>query len=277
MNPGISSHHPSIQYYDSDYPSPFDTRFPENFDSVTEYQGLAFDIDRYRELVSEFGGPVVELCCGTGRVAIPLARDGFEVTGIDFSSAMLQKFRQSLEREDESVAGRIRLVEQDLTKLPHAEKRFQTAILAFNSLLCIPDFDGQCAALHAISNQLPRSGKLLIDIVNPLQLKIEGNAVPTPFFTRKNTNNGNVYTRFAMMGPFDADHKQELYGWYDEILPDGSVRRLHYSLYWRPIFRFEIEFMLRDAGFQILRIEGGHRKEPYTAQSPRMFLIAEKK
>jgi SAM-dependent methyltransferase len=276
MNPGIGNDHPSVHYYDSDYPSPFDKRFPENFDSITDYQGLAFDIDRYRELVSEFGGPVIELCCGTGRVAIPLARDGFRITGIDFSSAMLQKFRQSLESEDQNVRDRTRLIEQDLTKLLPAEEAYQTAILAFNSLLCIPDFEGQCAALRAISNQLVPSGKLLIDIVNPLQLKIQGNAVPTPFFTRKNTNTGNVYTRFAMMGPFNADQKQELYGWYDEILPDGSVKRLHYSLYWRPIFRFEIELMLRDAGFQLLRIEGGHRKEPYTAQSPRMFLIAEK-
>jgi hypothetical protein len=79
------------------------------------------------------------------------------------------------------------------------------------------------------------------------------------------------------MGPFDSDHRQELYGWYDEILSDGSVKRVSYSLFWRPIFRFEIELMLREAGFNLLQIEGGHRKEPYTAQSPRMFLIAEKK
>ncbi len=277
MNAGIGNDHASIHYYDSDYPSPFDSLFPENFDSVTEYQGLAFDIERHRELITEFGGPVLELCCGTGRVAIPLARNGFDVTGIDISQAMLQKFRQSLEKEDPAVARRIHLIEQDVTKLPPAQERFQVAILAFNSLLCIPDFSAQRAALHSISSQLKTSGKLLIDIVNPVQLKIEGNSTPTPFFTRKNRNTGNIYTRFAMMGPFDSNHKQQLYGWYDEILPDGSVKRSHYSLYWRPIFRFEIELMLREAGFELLRIEGGHRKEPYTAQSPRMFLIAEKK
>ncbi|HEY4490805.1 MAG TPA: hypothetical protein VI958_02350, partial [Acidobacteriota bacterium] len=83
MNPGIANDDPSIYYYDSDYPSPFDTLFPENFDSVTEFQGLAFDIERYRLHVRQFGGPVLELCCGTGRVAIPIARDGFEITGVD--------------------------------------------------------------------------------------------------------------------------------------------------------------------------------------------------
>jgi SAM-dependent methyltransferase len=277
MNPGIGTSHPSITYYDSDYPSPFDTLYPENFDRTTEDQGLAFDIERYRELVREFGGPVLELCCGTGRVAIPLGRDGFDVTGVDFNPGMLEKFREALKREERPVSNRISVLEQDITKLAQGERHFQTAILAFNSLLCIPSFAGQCAALKAIANQLKPSGKLLVDIVNPLKLKIEGDETPKPFFTRKNRATGNTYTRFAMMGPFDSDHKQELYGWYDEILSDGSVKRVSYSLFWRPIFRFEIELMLREAGFNLLQIEGGHRKEPYTAQSPRMFLIAEKK
>jgi SAM-dependent methyltransferase len=276
MNPGIENDHPSIHYYDSDYPSPYDTLFSENFDATTEYQGLAYDIDRYRELIKQFGGPVLELGCGTGRVAIPLAKDGFEITGVDVTAEMLQRFRRALSEQEESVARRITLIEQDFTRLALEQERFQTAIFAFNTLLCIPDFSQQCAALQAVSRHLAPGGRLLIDIVNPLQLKIEGDPVPKPFFTRKDRNTGNTYTRFAMMGPFEADHKQRLYGWYDEILSDGLVKRRHYSLYWRPIFRFEIELMLREAGLKILQIEGGHRKELYTAQSPRMFLTAGK-
>jgi len=276
MNPGTGNDDPSIYYYDSDYPSPYDTFFPENFDSVTEYQGIAFDIERHRELASEFVGPVLEVCCGTGRVAIPLARDGVEVTGVDINHAMLQRFRKFLETEDKATANRITLIEQDAAKLDLGEIRFQTAILAFNSLLCIPDFQQQCAVLQVASRHLRPTGRLLIDIVNPLRLKLEGDPVPKPFFTRKDRNTGNTYTRFAMMGPFETDHKQKLYGWYDELSSDGFVKRRPYSLYWRPIFRFEIELMLREAGLKILQIEGGHRKEPYTAQSPRIFLIAGK-
>jgi SAM-dependent methyltransferase len=277
MNPGIDNDHPSIHYYDSDYPSPFDSLYPENFDAVTEYQGLANDLQRYRELVAESGGAVLELCCGTGRVAIPLARDGFDVTGVDISEAMLGTFHRSLEQEEKPVTERIRLVRQDVTQLNLDRKNFQTAILAFNSLLCIPDFSQQCAVLQAASSHIQPGGKFLIDIVNPLQLKLAGDPIPKPFFTRRNRHTGNIYTRFAMMGPLEGDHKQRLYGWYDEIQSDGTIKRRHYSLYWRPIFRFEIELMLREAGFMLQQVEGGHRKEPYTAQSPRMFLVAEKR
>ena len=76
------------------------------------------------------------------------------------------------------------------------------------------------------------------------------------------------------MGPVETDGRQQLHGWYDQITSEGIVKRQLYSLYWRPIFRFEMELMLRAAGLRILQIQGGHRKEPYTTQSPRMFLIA---
>ncbi|MCI0617529.1 class I SAM-dependent methyltransferase [bacterium] len=275
MNAGIGPNDPSIYYYDSDYPSPFDTLFPKNFDETTEFQGIAFDLERYRELVTEQGGPVLELGCGTGRVAIPLARQGFEVTGVDLSPAMLARFKLALDQESQEVANRIRLIEQDVTRLDLGN-RFNIGIFAFNSLLCITDFYDQCAALRSVAHHLNARAKLLIDIVNPLKLKIQGDPDPKPFYTRKDRNSGNIYTRFAMVGPFETDHRQQLYGWYDEINPEGFVKRRFYALYWRPIFRFEIELMLREAGLEILQIEGGHRKEPYTSQSPRMFIIAQK-
>jgi SAM-dependent methyltransferase len=274
MNPGLADDHSSILYYDGDYPSPYTSRFPENFDATTELQGLAHDIDRFREIARDTGGPILELCCGTGRVAIPLARDGHGVTGVDISSGMLARCRENLAQEPAEVRARIGLVEQDITALALPRRDFRFAFCAFNSLLCIPSFAGQSRALEAVAAHLPPGALLALDLVNPLQLKIDGDPVAKPFFTRRNPVTGNLYTRFAMMDPFDAEHRQRLHGWYDEIEPDGRVRRTHYSLYWRPIFRYEAELMLERAGFRIEALEGGHQKEPYTAQSPKMFILA---
>ena len=54
------------------------------------------------------------------------------------------------------------------------------------------------------------------------------------------------------------------------------MRRSFYSVYWRPIFRFELELMLRAAGFRVHAIEGGHAKERITADSPHLFVHATK-
>jgi ubiquinone/menaquinone biosynthesis C-methylase UbiE len=276
MNAGISSSDASIHYYDGDYPSPVASLYPENFDETTKYQGLAFDIDRYLALAGETGGPVLELCCGTGRVAIPLARSGLEVVGVDISVGMLRQLRDNLTREEDAVSERIALVEADVESLSIG-REFPLAICAFNSLLCITDFEAQRAACRSIARHLRPGGVLALDIVNPLKLNIHGDPVPKPFFTRRNPHTGNTYTRFATMDAFDANHRQRLHGWYDEIDGEGRLRRQPYSMYWRPIFRFEIELMLEEAGIEIVALEGGHRQEPYTADSPRMFVVGRKR
>ena len=276
MNADSDSTNSSVHYYDGDYPSSEFSDYPENFDEITIYQGLAFDVARYKEIASETGGPILELCCGTGRVAIPLAREEFDVTAVDISGGMLERFGANLAREEEGVRARTKLVRQDVTRLALEEKGFRLAVIAFNSLLCIPEFRGQLDALRSVSEHLAPAGLLVVDIVNPLNLKIHGDETPKPFFTRKNPHNGNVYTRFAMADAFDENHRQRMHGWYDELDPDGTVRRRPYSVYWRPIFRFEIELMLERTGFELIKIEGGHLREPYAAQSPRMLIQARK-
>jgi SAM-dependent methyltransferase len=274
MNPGLDAEHPSIRYYDGDYPSPFDDREPGNFDEVVEGQGIAHDLERYLGLAAETGGPVLDLCCGTGRAAIPLARAGHAVTAVDISEGMLERLRGNLERESGDTRSRIEIVRQDVSALDLARRVHPLAVMAFNSLLCIPSFGGQCAALAAAARHLAPGGVIALDLVNPLQLKIHGDPTPKPFFTRKHPETGNVYTRFAMVGPFDTEHRQRLYGWYDELDSEGRLRRTHYAMLWRPIFRFELELMLEGAGLRLESLEGGHRREAFTAASGKMFALA---
>jgi len=273
MNAGLSDAHAAIHYYDGDYPSPFGP-YAENLDEITEYQGVAADLERYQELARD--QKVLEACCGTGRVAIALARAGISLVGVDISTGMLETARENLSRESEEVRSRVRLIEGDLTRLSLEERDFSLAICAFNSLLCIPSFDGQRAALSSLAAHLQKGGRLALDVVNPTKLQWAGDPVPKPFFTRRNPHNGRTYTRFAMSSPFDAEQRQKLHGWYDELDENGGVHRRAYQMTWRPIFRFELELMLREAGFSILSIEGGHRKEKFGSESPRMFVIAEK-
>jgi len=276
MNAGIEKNHISINYYDSDYPSKWNSLYPENFDATVKYQGLEADIERFAEIASENGNNILELCCGTGRVAIPLARFGYNVTGIDISSDMLSRFKAKLMKETDEVKTKVKICEQDITTLNIEKKDFDIAICAFNSFLCIPDFDLQCKALESASKHLKKNGLLILDIVNPLMLSINGDQNAKPFFTRINSETGNQYTRFAMCDAFDENQKQRLHGWYDEVDPEGNVKRKYYSMHWRPVFRFEAELMLKQAGFKVIKIEGGHKKEAFAANSPKMVIHAMK-
>lgn len=277
MNAGLENTlHPSLIYYDGDYPSRLFSKYPENFDETVELQGLKYDVEKYQQLAKQYGTSVLELCCGTGRVAIPLAMDGNLVTAVDFSGELLKQLKIKLESQETEISARIELVKQDVTILGLKKKNFDLVICAFNSLLCITDFDKQQQTLFKAAEHLRKGGLLALDLMNPLTLNLNGQASPQPFFTRKNPHTGNMYTRFAAAGKMTTDQKQKLYGWYDEIEKNGTVKRQWYEMYWRPVFRFELQLMLEKAGFAIDKIYGGHRNEPLIETSAKMFVQAVK-
>jgi SAM-dependent methyltransferase len=273
MNAGLSDDHASIRYYDSDYPGRETTPIPENFDPITERQGLAHDVAFFVRRAHETGGPVLELCCGTGRVAIPLARAGFEVAAVDLSQAMLDRLRTKLEAEPRDVASRVTPHRHDVTRLDLG-RRFPLVVAPFNSLMCIPDARLQLEVLRRAAAHLAPRGTVVLDLVNPLLLPMAGDLVPKPFFTRRAVDSGRTYTRFAALGAVGTDQVQELFGWYDEIAPDGTVRRAPYSMAWRLLFPFELELMLEAAGLAVVSVHGGHRDEPFTPGSPKMIVTA---
>lgn len=276
MNPRVQENDPTYHYYDSDYPSEFLGDRRENFDETTKLQGIAYDVQRYRELAKQSSGAVLELCCGTGRVGIPLARDEHCVAAVDIAAPMLSQFAAHLQRESSEVVQRVKLVHADVTTLVLGPQ-FELILCPFNSLLLIPDAEAQLAVLRVVHEHLVPGGRFVLDVVNPLALKIDGDPVPTPFFTRRNPHSGNTYTRFAMVSPLDENQRQRLHGYYDEVDAQGVVSRRYYSFTWRPIFRFELELMLRVAGLTIVKLEAGHRGKPFaSARSPRMFVEAQR-
>jgi SAM-dependent methyltransferase len=72
------------------------------------------DLLFYLELAKQFGGPVLETACGTGRILLPIARAGIEIHGVDKSLSMLQVLREQLEREPAEIRNRVTLSKGDM-------------------------------------------------------------------------------------------------------------------------------------------------------------------
>lgn len=268
---------PAVYYYESDFfPPPESLRLDPGLPVCTAGR-VDEDVIRYVELAEQTGGPVLDLCCGMGRVALALAQAGFDVTGVDLSAGMLEQFRVKLGREAAGTVQRIDVVQKDVTTLELPCRDYRLAVLAFSSLLSIPDFPGQCRALAAAAAHLQPGGRIVLDVINPFIVNFQGESLPRPQAPRRNLYDGRVYTRYVMSDPIDAQQRQRLHGWYDELDADGVVRRYHYSRAWRPVFRYELELMLKQAGFELLSLDGGYRGEPYASNSRRMFIQAERR
>lgn len=98
-----------------------------------EYAGHTLDIQWYRTLTKGLGGPVLELGCGTGRIALPLLRDGHTVTGVDLSRPMLNAFEMALRAESEDLRGRASIHHGDFLTL-QLNQTFPLVLLPFNAL-----------------------------------------------------------------------------------------------------------------------------------------------
>ena len=49
------------------------------------------DLDLYLALAARTGGPILEIAAGTGRIAVPLAAAGHEVSAVDLDPAMIER------------------------------------------------------------------------------------------------------------------------------------------------------------------------------------------
>jgi SAM-dependent methyltransferase len=126
--------------------------------SVTE------DIAFYVEEAVRVRGPVVELGVGTGRIAIPIARAGRRVIGVDSSAGMLAVCRREAERS--GVADRVDLRRGDLRE-PPVDERVELALAPFRAYLHMVDDAQRLRALRAACKLLVPGGRLAFDVFAP--------------------------------------------------------------------------------------------------------------
>jgi SAM-dependent methyltransferase len=128
------------------------------------------DVDFYVEQALASGGPVVELAVGTGRIAVPVAKAGVRVIGVDESPEMLAGARAY--SEGEGVAELVDLRKGDLREPPVTE-RVPLVIVPFRSLLHMPDEPEKLRALSAAASLLEPGGTLVFDVFAPSAEDIE--------------------------------------------------------------------------------------------------------
>jgi SAM-dependent methyltransferase len=132
--------------------------------SVTE------DVEFYVDQALASGGPVVELAVGTGRIAVPMARAGIRVIGVDASPGMLEVARSSAEAA--GVADLVDLRLGDLREPPVSE-RVPLVVCPFRSLLHMETEREKLRALRAARGLLEPGGRFVFDVFAPSREDIE--------------------------------------------------------------------------------------------------------
>jgi SAM-dependent methyltransferase len=135
-----------------------------------EYRRRRADVNFYRRVAEERldfgGGPVLDLACGTGRLMVPLLRDGHTVLGLDHAAAMLTRAAWRLRRLGPTRRARTMLMRADMRNFALAP-RFGLAICAFHSLQHLVSDDDLVACMRSVAGALVPGGWFAFDLLPP--------------------------------------------------------------------------------------------------------------
>lgn len=251
-------------------------KFYDRFAGLYDLQyGAQPDADFWLRLAKRFGGPALELACGTGRVAIPLARAGIRVVGLDSSSRMLEIFRGKLQKERPEVRERIRLKQGDMRDFDFRE-RFAFAFIPFNSFLHLETVEDEERCLRAIHRNLKEGGVLVVDIFKP---DFRGRPAHTLLvdLAREDPVTGTKIVRLSERA-YEHD-KQLIHTKYHlHVVPKAGRGSRHEGGFTLRYIRDarEMEGLLARCGFRLEKIYGDYKFGPFTPLSKKMIFVARK-
>ena len=234
------------------------------------------DIAFWRRHAARLGGPVLDLGCATGRVAIPLARDGHEVWALDRSPAMLAELRRRLDAEPPDVAARVHPVEGDLARFGLG-RRFRLVVVAMNTLQVLTDPGDRRAAFRAMRDALAPGGELIFDVALPDVDEIEASmGEERPGGSYRDAATGEVLTHSAWYEAWDPDTHTLAFTLRIRTRngagPEREALRRHRVHLFTPE---ELSALLEGAGLRHVEASGGFDGRPLRAGDERQVHRAE--
>jgi ubiquinone/menaquinone biosynthesis C-methylase UbiE len=239
--------------------------------------GLPGDVDFYLDLAREAhadGLPVLELACGTGRVAIPVAREGVRVVGLDRSPQML-----AIAREKAAAIKNLRLVEGDMRSFG-LDERFGLAFIPYRSFQHLLTVADQLACLGCAREHLAPGGRLALNLFNPSILAIaewlgSRSGSMQRFADYTHPQSGRQTLRWESRSYQRAAQQLESLRLHEELSDDGAViSRAYRFLKLRYVFRYEMEHLLARAGFEVEAIFGDFYGSAFDDDSSEQVWVA---
>lgn len=224
----------------------------------------------YRKERGKVGHQVLELACGTGRLTIPIAQSGVEITGLDLSPSMLEHARTKA-----SHAGvEISFIEGDCRQFGLGRK-FALIFMAFNSMQHLHDHASLAGLFGSVRKHLAPGGQFIFDVFNP-KISILARSPEERRPEREYEDpegKGTIVLEHTMQ--YDDASQVSRIKWYfsrrgpNGVEPDFRVEDLHM----RCFFPQELDLLVRAQGFEIVDKFGNFERKPFASGEPKQIVI----
>jgi SAM-dependent methyltransferase len=228
------------------------------------------DLPFWRRLLVRERAPVLELGCGTGRLIVPLARDGVRMTGIDRSTPMLERARNRARRLPRSR--RPRLARGDIRHLPFPSACFGVVMAPYGLLQSLIDDADLSSAMTEIARVLRPGGLLGVDLVPDL--------ASWPEYERRVSLTGRAAggATVTLIESVRRNRRRRLIIFDEEFVERrrGEERRRQFSLTFRTLSLPEVTMRVVQAGFEVEATAGDYRGGAWTPGSAVWLVLARK-
>lgn len=227
---------------------------------------LTQDIPFWLSQARKYGDPVLELACGTGRVAIPLAKEGFLVTGIDISDSMLEEARRKSSQEGINVEW----IKADIRDF-ELGKKFSLVIFPANTICHLLELKDLEACLSCVKRHLRPNGKFIIEVFNPrldILLRNPEERYPHSEYPDPDGKGTIVMTESNVYDPASQINRIKLF-YKLPGRPEEVVEELNMRIY----FPQELDALLKYNGFGIEAKFGDYDETPFASAAPKQLIV----
>ena len=207
---------------------------------------------------------ILELCCGTGRLTVPIAKAGYNICGVDYTSSMLEQAKVKA-----SEAGlEINFIEADIRSL-NLQEKFDFIFIPFNSIHHLYKNEDLFMAFNGVKNHLKEGGLFLLDCFNPnIQFIVEGEKEQRKI-AEYTTEDGRAVLMKQTMRYESATQINRIEWQYFINGEFHSIQNLDMRLF----FPQELDSYLEGAGFEIIHKFGSFEEERFENKSEKQIFV----
>ncbi len=250
-----------------------------NFDHWAEWYDVYYsnlpeiETSFYVDLAVDSGGPVLEIGVGTGRIAVPTAAAGVDVTGIDLNQAMLDRASAKFRRGQPARAS-LSLIRADMREFDLGAS-FPLVTIPSNTLLLALTQQDQLRTLRCAARHLEPGGRLVFDVFVPgPDLLADRQTTPFVWGETVHPDTGNRVVMSATNradGATQINRETQIFEEYDR--DDRLVRRAELPIELRYLFPAECHALVEQAGLVAEAVSGGFMGGPLTDDSEEMVFF----
>jgi len=235
----------------------YDLDFEDYYDDVSFYQSLA----------EYHGDTVLELGCGTGRVAVPLAQSGVRVTGVDINAAMLAIAKQRM-----GARRGLTLRRGDMTKLD-LKRTFALVTVPLGGVQHLASVEAFADAIATIARHLAPGGVAVVDIEAPHRDDWDPTPQPLVEHWTKPWPGGGLVTKLVSVESRPSESMKDITWHFDVASRTGTLRRVTTAFTFRTITLPEVTLAGRLAGLRTVATFGDYEFTPFGDFSERMIVL----